>query len=293
MEDRKDFIGGSDIASIMGLSRWKSALHLWAEKTGKVNPPDLSDNEAVELGIELEDFVAKKFEKKTGMKVRRSPHKYIHKDNPVFRCQVDRLIQGTDELLEVKTASAWKVKEWEGEEIPQEYILQVMWQMGITGRSVGHIAVLIGGQKFVYKCIKFDKELFDEMIKKATIFWACVKNNTPPTAVGMDNDFIVDIYPDSSEQMQLIEEMNDSISFLQEIKMHISELESQKDEIEAKLKQVIGDGLGIRTSKYSVTWKTQSGAKVDTKALKDAKIYDQYTYPTKTRVLRVTLNKEK
>ena len=60
-EERRNYIGGSDIAAILGMSRWKTPLKLWLEKTGEVEPDDLSENEAVQLGIELEDFVAQKF----------------------------------------------------------------------------------------------------------------------------------------------------------------------------------------------------------------------------------------
>ena len=57
-EERRKYIGGSDIASVMMMSRWKTPLTLWLEKTGEIEPDDLSDNEAVQLGVELEDFVA-------------------------------------------------------------------------------------------------------------------------------------------------------------------------------------------------------------------------------------------
>ena len=292
MMERKGFIGGSDIASVMGLSRWKSPLQLWAEKTGRIQPDDLSDNEAVELGAELEDFVAKKFERKTGLKVRRASKIYISKEHDFMRCQVDRLIEGTDELLEVKTCSAWKAKEWEGEDIPQEYILQVMFQLYITGRTVGWIACLIGGQKFVFKKIDFDAALARDIETKVLEFWRMVCEDTPPMAAGMDNYFIADIHPESGEQVQAVAEMNDSIALLQQTKDSIKELEATQDEIEAKLKQTIGDNLGINTGEYVATWKSQHGSRVDVEALRAAKLYEQFSYPTKTRVLRIRKNKE-
>lgn len=291
--DRKSFVGGSEAAAAMGISRWTSPLALWAEKTGKIEPKDLSDNEAVEMGTELEETVARLFTKKTGMKVRRSPKRYKYYHHEFMQCQVDRLVEGTDELLECKTCSAWLAKEWEGDEIPQDYIIQVMYQLGITGRKVGHIAVLIGGQKFVYKKLEFDSELFAQIEEAVCKFWEMVTSDTPPMALGIDSKFIQKIHPDSDELIQAVEEMNDSIASLQFVKSNIKELTGQKDEIEAKLKLVIGDALGIKTSEYVLTWKTQHGARVDVQLLKDAKIYDQYTVRTKSRVLRVKLNKEK
>lgn len=285
--DRNDFIGSSDIASIMGMSRWKTALQLWAEKTGKVEAPDLSENEAVQLGTELEDFVAKKFEKQTGKKVRRSPKLYIHARYSHFRCQVDRLIEGTDELLECKTCSAWKKEEWEGEEIPNEYILQVMWQLGITGRSKGYIAVLIGGQSFKYKEIIFDKELFDKMLLEALKFWDCVKNDLEPLAVGDDVSFIQDLHPKSSDKILETEDLNHKIDCLVLIKNQIKDLTDDKNTIEANIKQYIGDNLGITSNKYKITWATQSRRYVDTELLKKAGLYEQYSQEKETRVLRI------
>lgn len=49
-QNRNTFIGGSEIAAVMGLSRWKTPLALCAEKIGLLQPKDLSDVEAVEIG---------------------------------------------------------------------------------------------------------------------------------------------------------------------------------------------------------------------------------------------------
>ena len=291
--NRKGFIGGSDAASAMGISRWKSALQLWAEKTGKVEPEDISNREYVEMGNELEDTVARLFTKRTGMKVRRAPKNYTHTKYDYMRCQVDRLVEGTDELLECKTCNAWAAKEWEGDEIPEDYIIQVMYQMLITGRSVGWIAVLIGGQKFVYKKIDFDAELAINIETSVIDFWAMVKSETPPMAIGMDTGFLAELYPESDEQIQAIEEMNDSIVLLQQTKINIKELQKTKDDIEAKLKQAIGDNAGLKTSEFILTWKTQGRRNVDVEALKRDELYEQYTTTSQTRVMRVKANKEK
>lgn len=43
LEERKKGIGGSDAATILGLNPYKSNIDLWAEKTGKKEPPNISD----------------------------------------------------------------------------------------------------------------------------------------------------------------------------------------------------------------------------------------------------------
>jgi len=293
--DRTKFLGGSDIAAAIGMNRWHSPLMLWAQKTGEL-PIEIPDNEAMEWGRELEDSVAKGFTRKTGFEVRRTPQNYVHPKYPYFRCQVDRLLTGTDELLEVKTTNAWQAKEWEGEEIPQEYILQVMWQLGITKRSVGWIAVLIGGQKFRYKKIPFDKVLFDDMIEKALLFWQCVIDKTPPMADGLDNPIMVELYPKpTNKSIQEVEEMDTAIGHRQELKMHGKEIEKSLDEVEALLKQKIGESLGLKTVKYTVMWNREAKNGLNEKRLKEAHpdIYTQFYERGYKRVLRVKLNDKK
>lgn len=292
--DRTKYIGGSDIAGVMGLSRWTTPLHLWAEKTGEVEPTDLSDIEYVQLGTELEDFVAQKFSRETGKKVRRDTKMFQHKEHDFMVAHIDRRITGTDELLECKTCSAWKAKEWEGEDIPQEYILQVMWYLGIVGMSKGYLAVLIGGQKFIWKEILFDVELFQKMALAAQDFWEnYVLKKVAPIALGLDNEDIVNLYPHHSEEMiEATKELEDEIARRQELSMHIKGMKKEKDEAEARIKQVIGTSLGIQTEKYKVIWKTQVRKSVDTDKMKERDIYKDYLKESESRVLRVTKNKE-
>ena len=304
-ENRHLYIGGSDIAKVMGLSRWGTPLSLWAEKTGKIPPKDLSNVEAVELGNDLEDFVANKFSQKTGKAVRRSPKVYQHPQYPYMVAHIDRLITGSDELLECKTCSFFKKDEWEGEEIPQEYILQVIWYLGISGRRIGHIAVLIGGQSFKYKKIEFDSELFDKMVDAAKDFWQHVQDDTPVDIVATDDETLKDLYSNHSEIMidliptdeqtkQACDVLEEKVGYLQEIKMHIKQLQDEQKEIETTVKDIIKDNLGIKTPKYIITWKNQTTTKFDTVKLRQERpeTFEDYSYESSYRVMRISKNKE-
>ena len=303
--NRNEFLGGSDIAAVMGMSRWKTPLKLWAEKTGKLPLPDLSDVEAVELGTDLEEFVAKKLKQKTGKAVRRSPKYYQHPDYPYMVAHVDRLVTGTDELLECKTASFFKKDEWENDDIPQEYILQVMWYLGITGRKIGHIAVLIGGQSFKYKQIEFDSELFETMVEAAKEFWQHVKDDTPPAVMPDDDETLkdlysehtevmIELYPENEETTQAVQTFEDKVAYLQEVKGHIKNLQDEQKEIETAIKDIIKDNLGIKTPKYVVSWKSQSKTNFDTKLFKElhSDLYEEFSSTTSYRVMRIKANKE-
>lgn len=291
-EERMQYIGGSDIAAIMGQSRWKTPYRLWCEKTGKIEVPDLSNNPAVEMGTRLEQFVADLFAEKTGKAVRKQSKMYTHKDYPYMAAHVDRLITGSDELLECKTCSAYKLEEWENK-IPKEYILQVQWYLGITGRKKGWIACLIGGQKFDYKVIDFDAELFDLMVNKGVQFWNQVQNKVPPVILPDDAETLGEVYSEHSDDMIENQEINDRVAYVKELEMHVNDMKKEIEEIKTELKATIKDKMGIITDTYTVTWKNQKGSYVYDKEqmLKDG-VFEKYASQQTNRVLRITKRKE-
>src|SRR5579864_8263161 len=100
--ERKGFLGGSDIAAILGLSRWKTPLAVWAEKTGQV---ESKDDGALhkKLGTRLEEVVAELFMEETGKKLIRANERRVHPKYPHFSAQIDRLVVNEDALWEGKT----------------------------------------------------------------------------------------------------------------------------------------------------------------------------------------------
>lgn len=303
-EERRNYIGGSDIAVVMGMSRWKTPLKLWLEKIGEAEPDDLSQVEAVQLGSELEEFVAQKFARETGKQVRKQSKMYVHKDYPFMAAHIDRLITGTDEILECKTCGSYKEDEWaevietveiDGkkvekviEKVPREYLLQVTWYLGITGKKLAHIAVLIGGQKFKKRKIEFDKELFDVMVEMAKEFWNCVQTKTQPSVAPDDNSVLAEIFSQPNEEFIESQNSEEKILKLQQLKSDISALENEKNMLEAELKQVIGENLGLTTSKFKVTWPKYQKTQVDTERLKADGLYEKYANKSSYRKLVIS-----
>ena len=56
IKERKNYIGGSDCAAVLGMSRWGSPLTVWMEKTGQSEVKE--ENLAMKLGNKLEQIVA-------------------------------------------------------------------------------------------------------------------------------------------------------------------------------------------------------------------------------------------
>ena len=82
--NRNTGLGASDAAAAIGVSPYKSRFSLWAEKTGQVEPPDLSEKEAVQWGNYLQPRIAEVYADKTGRIVRqnRADVARHHPDHP-------------------------------------------------------------------------------------------------------------------------------------------------------------------------------------------------------------------
>lgn len=52
LELRTKGLGGSDIGTALGFNSFKSPYQLWAEKTGLIEPEDISDKVAIQIGRE-------------------------------------------------------------------------------------------------------------------------------------------------------------------------------------------------------------------------------------------------
>lgn len=296
-EERMSYIGGSDIASIMNMNRWKTPLALWLEKTGSVEMEDLSKKESVHFGIKLEELVANEFAERNNKKVQRQPKMYKHKKYPFLVAHIDRLILNEDSILECKTTSAYN-DEWEDDNMPQEYFLQVQWYLGITGRKTGYIACLKGGNEYIQRTIEYDKEIFELMVNRAVEFWDMVQNNIVPSVTHNDGETLQKLYPKYSEDIQEMQELEALIALRQQasgekqkLEKSIKDIQKEIDGYDCTIKEAIKSSLGITTSKYTVTWKDQQYTSTNTKKMiEDGIDLSKYQTTTTKRRLKIRLN---
>lgn len=291
---RRGYIGASDAAGVLGLSRWETPLSIWAEKTGQLPPKDLSDNLAVEVGNELEDLVAKLFTKRTGKKVRRANETRFHKVHPFLGANLDRLVEGTDEVLECKTASGWKAKEWDGEDIPQEYLIQVLHQLMVTGKPRGYIACLIGGNAdFRWKVVERDDNAIRAMVEREVAFWNnFVVPKVMPTIITKDDgDILNQLFPMGPEEepLELTDEANKWLDLIEGYKADMKGLEALQDQAENEVKALLKDRMVGVTDRWKVSWKDIISRRIQTDKMKKEapEIYAQWSAESKARTFRV------
>lgn len=285
---RQKGLGGSDAGAILGLNPYKSPLQLWLEKTGQIDS-NVPDNEAMWFGREAEELVAKRFEKETGKKVRRSGFSFQSEEHLFMLANVDRLVVGEKAGLECKTANFFADKEYEEGYIPEHYYAQCYHYMAVTGLDRWYLAVLIPGKSFHIYQIDRDEEQIRTLIEQEEGFWACVQEKKEPAAIDIDANILAKRY--SNPQDEVITLYSDcEIDRLNEVKDLIKDLEKEKKGIENRLKQQLGDfTTGITSKGAIVTWKPVTSSRIDTKALKEnePEIYSRYLKETTSRRLTV------
>lgn len=286
---RKKGIGGSDAPVVLGLSKYKTPFELWLEKTDQTFV-DESQSDAAYFGALLEDLVAKEFEKRTGKKVRRNNFILQHPKYDFIIANIDRKVVGENALLECKTASAYYAKEWENDEVPAPYLVQVQHYMGVTRYEKAYIAVLIGGQKFVWKEIERDDELINMIFEAEIDFWNNhVLANVPPALDGSSaaEEYLKERYKetDPNKIVNLAFDYKEKLTHYLELKENIKQLETMKKQIENELKNELKDAeIGI-TKGYKVTWKPVTQNRVDNKLLQEKfpDVYKQVLKQTQYR----------
>ncbi len=291
-KERVNYVGSSDAAAVLGLSRWRTPLEVWAIKTGAIQPEDLSNKLAFEVGNELEDLCAKLFEKRTGKKTHRVNETIYHPSHAYIAANLDRRVVGEDALLECKTAGAWAAKDWAGEDMPQEVIIQVMHQLMVTGKSYGYACILIGGnQDFIWKRLDRDPLIIAEMLKKERDFWIkYVETKTPPQATKLDGDVLFKLFPNApaGSEIALGDEANRILESLEGLLADYKSLEGVIEKEKNVLKEMLGSNEIGLTDRYRISWKNQTTVRLDTQKLKEEKprIVEEYSKSAASRVFR-------
>ena len=186
---RKEGVGGSDAAAVMGESAWGSPLTVYADKRGLV--PDKDMTEAMRQGVAFEGEVARRFSEETGMKVRRCFRMYRHPEHPFMLANIDRQVlgQGGFEGLECKTTSLFNPADFAGGEIPKAYYWQCMHYMAVTGAKRWHLAVMVLSKAFYRFVIERDEQVVERLISREKDFWEnSVLAGVPPRPSGIDAD---------------------------------------------------------------------------------------------------------
>lgn len=276
-------LGGSDIAAIMGVSPYRTALDVWLEKTGRQAAQDVSDVEAVYWGIANEAAVADRWARDhPECKVRRLNATLVGRPG-WKRANLDRMVVdgGRPSVLEIKTASAYKAGDW-ADGVPTYYLTQVTWYMAVTGWDMAHVAVLIGGNDYREFDVPRDEEDVRAVTEAATDFWeSYVVRDVMPQVVGADAGTIAGLHPDQGDEYATPDDVAGADELIRQYAEALDaerEASGSRRDAQARLCQLIGDSAGIVTDIARVTWSRSESRRFDSKRFRaeHPDLYDSY-----------------
>ena len=287
LRERKNYIGGTDLASVVGLNPYKTALDVYLDKTSDDIREETSP--AMRWGTLLEDVVAKEYAEVTSYNLEIEPNVLYHPKYKFLGANIDRWADNKKYVLECKTAGFTKTKEW-GEEgtdqIPESYLVQVACYAAICDVPKVDIAVLIGGQDFRIYTYNRNRELEDKLIKIAYNFWHNhIEKRIPPKCINTRDTF--NLFPQSNYHEIVAE--NNIMEKLEELKAAKEEEVRIADTIE-KLKTDIQefmrdyDVLIDNQGNVIATWKNSAPRTLfDLKKFKNEakELYMKYSSYTK------------
>lgn len=290
LDYRREGIGGSEAAIIVGLNRFGSPLQLWADKMGLRK--ELEETEVMRQGSDLEEYVARRWMEATGKKVRRRNYIFRNTDYPHSIADIDREVVGENAGLECKTTSLYNKSDFENGEIPPTYYVQCQHYMAVMGYDRMYLAVLVLSKAFYHFCIERDNGEIASLMEKESAWWEeYVAGDSVPEPDGSDGDdaLIRDRFPDSDGGEVFLGMRTQDFEELSELDRQIKELTIRRDACKQAIMQDMGDAsTASALNGWTATWKQQASTRLDSKALKSdyPELYQKYAKTTDTRVFR-------
>ena len=258
LEERRKSLGGSDVAAAAGFSPWLSPYAVWYDK---VYGGEDVDSEAMDMGRRLEAPIRELLSDRTGIATRPFPKMLRSKTVPFAHVNLDGLADD-DGIVECKNVGLRMAAEWEDGAVPDHYALQGQHALAVTGLSVCHFAVLIGGQTFKHVRAERDDGLIDDMLRIEAEFWEMVESHCPPEVDGSESTTaaLKALYanPAAGSMVDLEPSVLPVLGRYKQINAEMAALKKELEGIQNQLRELMGDheiGLvdGMEVLTYKLT----------------------------------------
>ncbi len=298
--DRSKFIGGSDIAAILGVSPWRTIVDLWQDKiTPRAERPR---KKVFWRGERWESVVAEMLSldlEAQGHKVEiiGKNRRFIDAEHSMFAAEIDFELRLDSEdgitNCELKTVSPFAMNEWGdsgSDTLPVWYTAQAMWGLGVAPerRKRCIVAALFGADELRTFDIPRDDETLSAMRSRAVSFWTeHVLTQVPPEPITLED--LAKIFPKHVQGPALIADSNleELVLRLRAVKSEIKARESEGELIEFQIKRAMKDCAELLIDgEPAATWKTRPSSWLDQGALKEQQpaIHKQFMRKGEARV---------
>lgn len=272
LEARRMAVTATDIPVILGLSQYKTARELWAEKLGMIQPEQVG--EAALWGTLSEPMVADEWARRHDVTLSQ-PGITAHPEHRHHRASIDRVVHGCPDhpegcILEIKTKSAFLANQWEGKnadgnDLPTGVEAQVAWQLHVCGLEHAHVACLLGGQRLIETTVTRDTEVEAALVARADEFYDCLQSGTEPAWDAPDARLIKALgrlFPDregaaevtDADAQDLIDRHADASQYVRDLSAQLKEARKAVEAVEAQMMDALGDAERAITPAGDTAW---------------------------------------
>lgn len=260
LAQRRHYLGGTDVAAIVGKHKYKTALGVYAEKALGVYSDNTEEKVVAMMGLALEPVV--RFVVQRDMKQEVRPSCFVvDSEHPFLAVNPDGEF---DELngCELKTHGFATRDEWGEEmtdEVPDAYHVQATWQCGLKGWDRCYIVAFDRDKGTArYYVVDANPEYFESLRKIAVGFWfgAIVARKEPVATEPGDLAVVRAMY--RRPELQLIVatgEIDDIAAQHKELAILTRKAKTETDALKARIIQTIGIAEGITTAEGTYTYR--------------------------------------
>lgn len=309
-------VGGSDVATIFGLSPWTTPLELWMVKKGRMKPKSPPNPDQLAMGHMLEPIAAHFYAQRTGNTVTDDNYLYQHATLEYALANIDRRYtrkeDGEGGVLECKSLTYHKAADWADGAIPIYYELQLRYYLAVLDEKHGAFSALWGNNPendLATPHIERVQAKEDIIFEKLDRWIWSLRHDKPPTMEDVQPQLAMDalarIYGAGKKGLPTIEfpmkyePQLRKIAALQEenaqlkgaIKKNEEAIEAHSVRIAELMKEHEHGILTTTTDKLLVDFVTSTSRRVSSEYLKQnyPSIYEEARKPSKNRKVKVTI----
>ena len=283
--DRKKGIGGSDVASILGVSPFRTALEVYHDKTS----PELyldEPTEDMQRGVRVEKYILQEYAERNEVQLNTNIPTIVDQECPFMRANIDAKVVGQNVVIEAKSTKA-PISSWESG-IPEYYKAQVAYYAMLTDAEYVEVPVLFSGWK--YACFTYWRDVeYEASIKEAVInFWHNhIVKNIPPKPTSPEE--LMAAYPKLEEKtIEADNNIREKVYLLQEAQAQRKKLEDQEKQLKSQIQGFMGDAGLLDAGFCKLALKEIKATRFNANAFKEkyTELYQQYLNASSYRKLQ-------
>jgi putative phage-type endonuclease len=257
-EERRSSVGASEVAAVMGLSRFSTALDVYKHKKGVDSN---FDPVLAFIGHQSEPIMHAWVERFSGIDVTlEAGYMARSVEWPFLHASFDRVSAPPFLTWQFKTAHQYSGHHWD-EGIPTDIRVQVQAEMAVAGTPRAAVVVWIGGREFrLFWEPRDDRFIQEHMIPAVMHFWdANVRAQVPPQPSTISE--IAEVYPtDPGSVLDLPENAFEVLERITVLNSDINAQTEERDALKVALSEFVGPAETLTYGGRPVaTWKTQKG----------------------------------